>query len=180
MRKLLQNKAVVAGLAVVAGACIAGNFVQWPARKGAIPVAARVAPETPAVDAAAFPIRSPLRIAGTLAAWMHSTNAPASSRDPFKPAYLPTPRSNPVLVTTAPATPPSFVVQAISVEGEKILAVVNRRVVAAGDQIEGYLVERIQANQVHLRGPTGPVTVSIRDPRRPVPAPVPVPKPSPK
>ncbi len=173
MRKLLQNKAVVAGLAVVAVACIAGNFVQWPARRGALAVAARVAPETAAFDAAIFPVRTPLRIADALAAWMHSTNTPAASRDPFGPAHLPTLRSIPVVTTTAPVTPPSFVVQAISIEDEKVLAVVNRRVVAAGDHIEGYLVERIQANQVHLRGPAGPVTVSIRDPRRPVPAPKP-------
>ncbi len=167
MRKLLQNKVVVAGLAVVAGACIAGNFVQWPARKGAIPVAARVAPEVSTVDAAAFPVRSPLHIAGSLAAWWQSTNVLATSRDPFKPAHLTTLRSNPVVVTTAPATPPTFVVQAISVEGEKAFAVVNRRVLAAGDRIEGYVVENIQASHVRLRGPAGPVTVSISDPRRP-------------
>jgi hypothetical protein len=63
---------------------------------------------------------------------------------------------------------PSFQLQAVSLAAEKILAVINNRVVAEGERIEGCLVEKILAHEVRLVSPSfGPITATFdRIPRQ--------------
>jgi len=160
MRKLLQNKAVVAGLAMVAVLCIAGNFLKWPGRH-ALTVAARASASPTPSDPANFPIRPALQVAAGLADWRETIQDLSLPRDPFGPIAR-------LVVSNVSTNPmagspfPKFVVQAISIEADKALAVVNRRVVSTGDQLEGYVVEQIHPTQVSLRGPAGLVSVPIR------------------
>src|SRR5689334_9031347 len=161
MRKLLQNKAVVACLAVVALLSIAGNLVQWPAAR-TLPVGARAIGDVVAVDPADFPLRAPLQIERTLAGARESLETLRPARDPFSPVRLAVaPSAQGPSPATTPAVPPSFLVQAISIEADKSLVVINRQVLALGEAVDGYVVERIEPKLIRLRGPAGVITVPI-------------------
>lgn len=168
MRKLLQNKAVVVGLVVVAVACVANSFVKRPPGRAPMPVAARVITEAVPMDPGAFPLRPTLKIATNFAGWLESTNSREPARDPFRATQFSLIVTSAVASTSAPA-PPIFVVQAISIEGDRAIAVVNRRVVMPGDRLEGYILDSIQATQVFLRGPAGPVAAGLRPASRSAP-----------
>ncbi len=160
MRKLLQNKAVVACLVLVAAVCLAGDTLKRLFKKSDLPVAARVVPDAVPLVPGTFPIRTSLRVATNFSNWRDWGAGTARLRDPFgsgPSVLLPT---NSVAPPVAP-TPPTFTVQAISIDGDRALAVINQRVVAAGDQIEGYRVEAILPDQVRLHGPAGAVTAAI-------------------
>ena len=142
MRKLLQNKAVVTSLVLVAAICFAREPLTRLVKKADLPIAARVVPDATPLPPEAFPIRTALQIATNFSEWRSagSLAGSASLRDPFSPVTSSTPATNVTVVPAAP-TPPTFTVQAISIDGDRALAVVNHQVLATGDQIEGYRVE---------------------------------------
>jgi hypothetical protein len=158
MRKLLQNKTVVAGLAAVAVLSIAGNFIRWPRTAGR-PVHARTLMAASPVAPADFPLRPVVQAEYTLLNWRSQVAEPipATARDPFR-ALL---RPGPVGGTNAVPTAPAFTVQAISIEPGRSMAVINRRVVVAGDRIDGYVIEAIDPNRVILAGPAGRLAVGL-------------------
>ena len=163
MRRLLQNKSTVASLVAVAALCIAANFVK-DLKRPTSPVAARVAPETDAASIPACPIRTPLRVTKALSDWQSAAllqELPA--RDPFRRVLgrAANPTNAVVRLSTATLT-----VQAISIEADRALAVINRRVLAQGESIDGYRVDRIQPTQVWLSGPAGTMVLPVQPANR--------------
>jgi hypothetical protein len=160
MRKLLQNKTVVASLVVVAGLCLAGNFVRWPQAPFVL-VAARPAPDALAVDPALYPVRNLLLVEGRLDDWRDQDLAAAVARDPFARPRTVRPTNDKTTAGELAPPPPVFQVHAISIDADKAFAVVNRQVLAVGEQIEGYVLEQIQSMTIRLRGPAGTIEVPI-------------------
>lgn len=156
MKNPLQNKAVVAALAVVAAACVAGSFVEWPSRKPLI-AAARELPAATAVPADTFEVpRRPAileRLAGNLGS---SAFEPRGRSDPF--AW---PRSHIAVPTNPGSAERRFVISAISIDGNKAFAVINRQVVTRGERLGAYAVAEILPTEVWLRGPSGRVVLTL-------------------
>ena len=81
-------------------------------------------------------------------------------RDPFRlqTSYRPTPvRKKPpeLLEQFSTPAPLPFILKAVAVEDQRRIAVINRTVVAEGENIKGYRVVSIQENGVWLQGPGG-------------------------
>ena|SRR5437868_453231 len=154
MTNPLRNKTFVTCLAVIAGLGVAANVLKFPSH---LPVAAAA---VTAADAAAaeekFETPPVLAIRDELLSW--ASNSPAhSSRDPFG-----WPQAAPSLSTNVPSGPaPSFRLQAVSIEGDKVLAVINQRVVSKGDKLGDYLVEQILPREVWMHGPAGRIVVRL-------------------
>src|SRR5829696_5915773 len=127
MRKLLQNPTIVASLGVIAAVCITANFVPWPNAAMLMAVTARFGTEPVAIDPANYPVRTLLRVEERLAKW-RDRPLEIGQRDPFRPVRMPSFSTNSSATITPPAVPPVFVVQAISIEAGRALAVVNRGV----------------------------------------------------
>src|SRR6266513_4671842 len=126
MTNLLRNKTFVSCLAVIAGLGVAANVLKLPSRLR-VGAAAAPIPEPGAIEEK-FETPPVLAIRDELLSWA-STVPVKTSRDPF--AW---PQSAVPISTNAPAGPaPSFRLQGVSIEGEKILAVINQRVVSTGD-----------------------------------------------
>lgn len=152
MRKLLQSKAVVAGLVVVAVVAVAANFVKLPKPGSrALNVSARssnpVEENTPAIT---FDVPPRPRFGAELILWRELFPV-GRLRDPFA---LATARNGSPQTNTVQKLP-SFSLQAISIEPGRSLAIIDHRVVAAGERLGDYEVERIDANKVFLTGPAG-------------------------
>lgn len=160
MRKLLQNSSVVASLVVVAGLCVAANFIRWPKSAAPLNVAARFANDTQLPPLVHYPVRTPLRVEQALADWPRQISDTAIARDPFRRIRRATPP--PTNSVVAAAVPPTLVVQGISIEAERAFAVINRRILTTGDRIDGYVVEQIQPTQVRVSGPAGEITLPVR------------------
>lgn len=150
MRKLLQSKAFVGALVV--GAAI--TFV-WPLLKPSLatpPVLADVALVAPGAPLSSDAGRttalgSPWRL--TLMNWQERFPVSNLRRDPFiqvRNVAVLVPATNP-----APVIEPTLMLQAISMQPQRNLAVVNRAVLAEGDRVEGYRVESIQPTEVRLK-----------------------------
>ncbi len=158
MRNPLQSKTAVSVFCAVAVLCVLANFVDLPARK-TIQVAARATAdgqkEVPALD---FDVPPPLRIRRELGAWRNLFPNEALSRDPFAlvPEKLPPPVS-----ANAPPAVPLFTLHGVSLEPGRALAVINHRIVAPGDRVEDYVVERIERMEVWLKGAAGRVIVPL-------------------
>ena len=103
------------------------------------------------------------RVLTDLRDWREMLPLDTLRRDPFAAVFVPPPAA----VTNTPMMP-SFQLQAVSLAAEKILAVINNRVVAEGERIEGCLVEKILAHEVRLVSPAfGPITATFdRIPRQ--------------
>lgn len=162
MRKLLQSKAVVSALVAVAALAVMANFVSFPKLFG-ITASARSASE-PAVQPAETAVKMPptSRLAIEQPMWRELFPLNAGMRDPFTPASgrasrTPTSRGT---GADSPGTP-EFVLHAISHEPGRAYAVVNQQVVAEGEQLSGYTVERIHAGSVELRGPAGVISLTL-------------------
>ena len=163
MRTLLQNKTVVSCLVVVAVLSVTANFIKFPSRPALSATARENAPppensreESPDVPAAS-------RVERETTAWRELFPRDRPHRDPFA-ALMAAP---PATATNHIAARPVLRLQAVSIEADRILAVINQRVVAEGEQIEGCRVEKILPTEVHLTSPLGPVTVTFdRTPHR--------------
>jgi hypothetical protein len=155
MTKLLQNKAVVSCLVVAAAFAVAANFVELPKRRTLAAAARSPSPAPPANPDQEF-IPPPLRVAAALAAWRELLPADGLRRDPFALAGV-GPVNKPA--TNAPFS--SFTLQAVSIADQRAFAVINQTVVAEGEWLGGWQIEKIEPTQVRLRGRLGPMTVEL-------------------
>lgn len=163
MRKLLQSKAVVAALIVIAAVAVASNFVSLPKLLG-VTASARN-PGEPSVEPAETSIRTPpvSRFVTEQQMWRELFPLDTGVRDPFAPpaeAVLRAQQSN--SATAGSLIDPVFILQAISHEPGRAYAVVNQHVLAEGDRLAGYTVERIHPASVDLRGPQGLLSLTLR------------------
>ena len=164
MRKLLQNKLVVSALAGVAALAVAANFVTLPKRHSL--VAAREL-EGNAAEAAPVSMNVPgeTEFNRTRRAWNELYPITPSARDPFAPLIDPaTQRPGTVAIATNPSLPPSFILNAVSIEAHRPWAVINRTVVTEGELINGYRVEKIIATGVTLNGALGSFSIDMNRP----------------
>lgn len=161
MRKLLQNKAVVGALSVVAIASVAANFVKLPT--GRFPVVNARQPEAapPMPAEGQFHIHGPAFASLAARPWRELYPIDSRARDPFAPAVLPNPVTVPVPKEPDLATPPEFQLQAVSLDGNQAFAVINQTVLREGESIAGYQVAQIEPRQVRLTGPLGPIVVGL-------------------
>lgn len=161
MRKLLQNKAVVGALSVIAVASVAANFVKLPGTRVRAINARAPMPDGPPAGEGQYHIHGPAFNALAAQPWRELYPIDSDARDPFAPAVLPAPVTIPVPRRDDPASPPEFRLQATSVEDRRVFAVINQSVVGEGDVIEGYRVEKIIPGQVRLSGSHGTVTLGF-------------------
>lgn len=157
MRNILQSRIAVACLSAVAVLCVAANFLNLLQRQSAVatarenPMAVEEEREIP------YQVPPLSRAAIGLGNWREMFPLETLQRDPFAAIYGPSP-------TALANTPvmPSFQLQAVSIAAGRLLAVINRRVVAEGERIEGCLVEKILAHEVRLVSPVfGPITATF-------------------
>src|SRR5262245_60186188 len=166
MRKILQSKTGVSGLVAVAILSIAANFLELPVRKGMSAAARESAPALEDAREESFGVPPASRTARELIEWREMFPLDTLQRDPFAAIVAPAPAA-----TNNAATMPAFHLQAVSIDGDRVLAVINRRVVAEGEQIEGCRVEKILPTEVRLISPFGPITATFdRTPRLNKPA----------
>ena len=145
MRKILQNRTGVGWLVVVAAVCVAGNFIHLPNHQ---PLTAS-GRENATAPEEVFNAPPASRVADELRNWRETFPLETLSRDPFAATIEPPPAA----VTNLGPTLPTFQLQAVSLADGKALAVINRRVVAEGEMIEGCRVERILPREVRLVSP---------------------------
>lgn len=161
MKTLVPSKLILA--CILAAGALAWQRGWWVAN----PSGARVASsDSPAVavatpSAAAGASHLPVEAAGHVIA---TAQAPAGSRalvsatvrraDPF--AYPPSvvevmePPGEPIK-----PEPEALVLQAISLDGDSALAVINRQIVAVNEHVDVWRVDRIESHVVWLEGPEG-------------------------
>ena len=155
MRKILQSKTGVSCLVAVAVLFVAGNFVSFPKRRAAT-VAAREAVPSGNAPEESFQVPPLSRLGAELRGWQEKFSA-AMRRDPFAAVFV----APPAAVTNVP-TVPSFQLQAVSIASGRVLAVINHRVVAEGELLEGCRVEKILPHEVRLISPLfGPITATF-------------------
>jgi len=157
MKKWLQSKSFVTCLCVAAGGCIAANFIKLPKRTPLI-TNARM---NPALEQAAPPlavfIPPAFQERESSEAWRSMFALETLNRDPFAPAGIFLSGSG----TNGHPNSPAFSLQAISIDGDKSLAVINQTVLAEGEMIDGYRIEKILPTQVHLSGAIGSVIATL-------------------
>lgn len=164
MRKLLQNKLVVSALAGVAVLSVAGNFVKLPRRFSS---AAARGSEVNAAEAAPVSTAVPgeTEFSRTIRAWHDLYPIDISARDPFAPRIDPVPQQPGIVTIAANSTlPPSFILNAVSIEARRPWAVINRTVVTEGESINGYRVDKIIATGVTLHGDLGSISIDMNRP----------------
>ena len=161
MRKLLQNKAVVAALSVVAVASVTANFVKLPKGRLSVVNARQTEPVSPAPAEGQYHIHGPAFASLAARPWRELYPIQPEARDPFAPAVLPNPVTVPVPREPDPSQPPSFQLQAVSLDGSQAFAVINQVVLREGESIAGYQVAQIEPRQVRLTGPLGPIIVAL-------------------
>lgn len=92
-----------------------------------------------------------------LQTWAQALPAGGSLRDPFAwPAYR-----DPATHLPGSGSAPVFLLQAISIDGDRAFAVLNHRVLGVGERIGDHIVERILPTEVWLRGPAGQITLRL-------------------
>lgn len=164
MRKLLRNKFFVGLMSIAAVLLIAKDFV-FKQRSGAMVVEARstdfapLAPSSGGEGGLAF---APLAVESRLTNWSSLFSASAFPRDPFA---LSKPSAKAAATNVAPlALPPveRLTLQAISIDADQAFAVINRRILRAGDAVEGFTIESIERGEVHLNHPLGSVRLQYR------------------
>jgi hypothetical protein len=157
MRKILRSETVVSCLVAVAVLSVTANFLKFPQRR-AMSATAREGStllENSREESLNVPPTS--RVEREMTGWREMFPLDTLRRDPFAASMAPPPAP----VTNPMATPPVFHLQAISIDGDRVLAVINRRVVAEGEQIEGCRVEKILPTEVRLTSPFGPITATF-------------------
>lgn len=163
MRKFLQSKAAVSALVIIAGLAVTANFVSIPKLLG-VAATARIANESFS-QSTETQIKMPpnSRFVAEQKMWQDLFPVNSGVRDPFAPIADPsTPTSKGDLsATPPPLVTPEFILQAISREPGRAYAVINQQVLAVGELVSGYKVERIFAASVDLRGPTGRISLSL-------------------
>ncbi|MHB9006593.1 MAG: hypothetical protein ACYDC1_06640 [Limisphaerales bacterium] len=157
MTKLPHLRLWVTGVVALAFMAWVATVVDWRElsveQRLTVPVpTARQEPSDP------FVVPPALKIAGALSAWRPGANG-TSRADPF--AYV---RPSPAAEGTADLAGPDvglWALTGISLAGDRAFAVVNRTVVAVGDEVGSCRVERIGRDEVVLAGPRGPVRLRL-------------------
>lgn len=162
MRNILQNKIAVSCLVAVAALSVAANFIPFPSRPAMSATARENPPSLENIEEESLHVPPTSRVEREQIAWRAMFPLDQPQRDPFATTMAAMPGA-----ATNIATMPVLRLQAVSIEAERILAVINQRVVAEGEQIEGCQVEKILPTEVRLTSPLGPITVTFdRTPRR--------------
>jgi hypothetical protein len=163
MRNILQSKIGVTCLSAVAVLCVAANFFNLLQRRSAVATARENPMPVEEEREISYQVPPLSRAAIGLGNWREMFPLETLRRDPFAAVFVPPPSA----VTNTPMMP-SFQLQAVSLAAGRALAVVNRRVVAEGELIEGCLVEKIMAHEVRLVSPVfGPIMATFdRTPRQ--------------
>src|SRR5262245_31887668 len=157
MRTLLQNKTVVSFLVVVAALSVTANFIQFPSRPAMSAIARENAPSPENSREESLNVPPASRVERETIAWRELFPRDRPQRDPFAALVA----SSLGTATNDIAARPALRLQAVSIEANRILAVINQRVVAEGEEIEGCRVEKILPTEVRLTSPLGPVTVTF-------------------
>jgi hypothetical protein len=156
MRNILQSKTGVSCLAAAAALCVAANFVNFPPHRSMMAAARESSSPIEEQREESYQVPPRSRVAVELHNWRELLPLESLRRDPFAAVFAPPPAA----VTNVAA--PSFQLQAVSLDGGRVLAVINNRVVAEGEFIEGCRVERIFQREVRLLSPVyGPVTATF-------------------
>jgi hypothetical protein len=163
MRNILQSKIGVACLSAVAVLCVAANFLNLLQRRSVVATGRGNPMPVEEEREDSYQVPPPSRVATGMRSWREMFPLDTFRRDPFAAVFAP----QPAAATNTPMMP-SFQLQAVSIAAGRLLAVVNRRVVAEGERIEGCLVEKILAHEVRLVSPVfGPITATFdRTPRQ--------------
>lgn len=162
-----RRKQIIVGIL----ACAAVGFVMWtllgpkpkrgakgPATTASSPAASSAAKNapSPAHGTNAAPTRltpdQPIELAFLSSRFPQWIEAPA--RDPFLPVLI----STNLAKTQGPPPPKAsdrLAIRAIWRQSGNRLAVINDSVLGEGDRIAGYMVEKIDANQIWVRGTNG-------------------------
>lgn len=183
MRKLLRNKYAVSVLALLAVIFIGHSFRPSPGRVTARSPAATEAEVAPEVAPGLAPTADVFVPAPVPAGLVPGALDPAESRGLKDPFLRESPGLETISVAAAPpGEAPRLRLQAISRQGARTLAVIDREVVAVGDVVKGYQVVAIQEDLVELRPLHRPGELRLRlfadlaspgeagTPRRPDPA----------
>ncbi|HAM72610.1 MAG TPA: hypothetical protein DCM86_13290 [Verrucomicrobiales bacterium] len=161
MKNLLQNKWAVGLLSVIALGAILLQNPSW-LRPGSAAVAAREAEEAdPSIESAVVTTNSPARYLTELANWRQLFPDSELRRDPFASRQRETPADTAVDPSGVGVVAIPFQLQAISIQGDRAFAVINRQVVAAGEKISGYTVDKITPREVVLTGEAGTRVLQI-------------------
>ena len=156
MRNILQSKIGVGCLSALAVLCVAANFVNLFQRRSVGATARENLDPIEEEREASYHVPPLSRAAADLRDWREMFPLDSLRRDPFAAVFLPPPAA----VSNTPMMP-SFQLQAVSLAAGKVLAVINRRVVAEGEFIEGCRVEKILPHEVRLVSPVfGPITAT--------------------
>jgi len=156
MRALLQSKIGVSVLCAVAAVSVAANFVKLQVHPALRAFARRTAVPAPPVYEPAMILPDPLQAASRLSSWKDLFPATQLTRDPF------TFFSDRTAASADAVATPRFVLQAVSIEGDHALAVVNHQVVAVGERVGGFQVERIDPTSIQLRDRSTRLVVPIQ------------------
>jgi hypothetical protein len=156
MRKLLRSKIGVSLLGAVAILCVAGNFVHLGGRRPLSAGARETASAPGLAGPGSVPVPAPLRIADALSGWRQLFPDRDVARDPFSIAA----QKSAAPASTGPGAT-TLRLQAVSIDGDRALVVVNHRVLAVGESIGEYRLERIQPTQVHFKSRWGTLVVPL-------------------
>jgi hypothetical protein len=157
MRRILQSKTGVSCLTVVAFVCIAANFVRLPQRPSASVSARENTALVEELKEESYHVPPVCRVAAELNEWRELFPLETLRRDPFAAVFV----APPATVTNVPIMP-TFQLQAVSLTAGRALAVINRKVVAEGETIEGCRVEKILRTEVLLVSPVfGPINATF-------------------
>lgn len=151
MRKLLQSKLAVTVLALVAIGLIVRPFLQGPAtasaRAAADPVDEMAPPDKEEPLALAADAGTPAPLPSSWSISEVDRLASERSRDPFLRGLVP-PDDSLAQVAIAVVLP---TLQAISRQGDRTFAVLDRQLVAEGGGVGGFVVVTILAREVVVR-----------------------------
>ena len=152
MTNPLKSKAVVIGLVIVAAGIVTVRFGKWPSGRPILQARARP-PVAPLVEEN-YQVRPRVNLG---AGKELLSSSEGLQRDPFAWPY--STNSGPGAV--AASTTESLALQAISIEGDRAVAVLNRRVLEVGESVGPYRIEKILPSEVWVRGPGGQLILRL-------------------
>jgi hypothetical protein len=157
MKNILQSELGVGCLTAVAVLCVAANFINFQQRRTGTVTARENGLPLEAAREDSYVVPPLSRVAAELRDWREMFPLDNLRRDPFAAVFVPPPAA----VTNTPMMP-SFQLQAVSAAAGRLLAVINHRVLAEGELIEGCRVEKILPHEVRLLSPVfGPITAAF-------------------
>jgi hypothetical protein len=151
MTNPLKSKAVVITLVLVAAGVVIARFGKWPSGQPILQARARAAVR-PVVEET-YEVRPRVSLA-TRKELLSSSEG--LQRDPFAWPY--STNSSPAEIASKTG---SLVLQAISIDGDRAVTVLNRRVLTVGESVGQYRVEKILPAEVWVRGPGGPLVLRL-------------------